>query len=61
MKKFAKLVLKVGIVYTFAMYVAAISIVAEKRKTDAEIDALMKEHEEAHAGFRKTLKQLGAI
>lgn len=61
MKKVGKLLLKGGILYTFAMYIAAINIVQEKRKTDAQIDELTKEHEDAKARFHKTLKQLGAI
>ncbi len=61
MKKLGKLLLKGAILYTFAMYVAAYSIVQEKKKTDAQIDALTKQYEERQAGFKKTLKQLGAI
>lgn len=61
MKKVGKVLLKVGILYTFAMYIAAINIVAEKRKTDAQIDELTKQYEARQAGFKKTLKQLGAI
>ena len=61
MKKLGKLLLKGAILYTFAMYVAAYSIVQEKRKTEAEIDALTKQYEASQAGFKKTLKQLGAI